>query len=55
MAQHKSLNGKLSDSQLIKLKAGLKSTEVTLKLPSNIVVDLMMRYCYQLINKFQSF
>ena len=55
MTQHKTLNGKFSNSQLIKLKAGIKSREVTLKLSSNVVFDLMMRNCYQLIHRFQSF
>ena len=55
MTQHKTLNGKFSNSQLIKLKAGIKSTEVTPKLSSDVVVDLMIRNLYQLIHKFQSF
>ena len=40
MAQYNSLTVKLSNSQLNKLKSGIKNgTEVTLKIPSNIVGD----------------
>ena len=40
MAQYNTLNVKLSNSQLTKLKSGLKNeTEVTLKLSSNVVGD----------------
>ena len=40
MAQYKTLNIKMSNSQLNKLKSGIKSdTEVTLKLSSNVAGD----------------
>ena len=40
MIQYNTLNVKLSNSQLNKLKSGIKNgTEVTLKIPSNIVGD----------------
>ena len=40
MTQYKTLHVKLSNSQLNKLKSGIKSgTEVTLKLSSNVVGD----------------
>ena len=40
MTQYNTLNGKLSNSQLNKLKSGIKNgTEVTLKLSSNVVGD----------------
>ena len=40
MTQYKPLNVKLSNSQLNKLKSGIKSgTEITLKIYSNVVVD----------------
>ena len=40
MTQYNALNVKLSDSQLNKLKSGIKNgTEVTLKLSSNVVGD----------------
>ena len=40
MAQYNSLTVKLSNPQLNKLKSGIKNgTEVTLKIPSNIVGD----------------
>ena len=40
MTQYNTLNVKLSNSQLIKLKSGIKnSTEVTLKISSNVVGD----------------
>ena len=40
MTQYNALNIKLSTSQLNKLKSGIKSgTEVTLKIPSNVVGD----------------
>ena len=65
MNQYKSLNVKLSNSQLNKLKSGMKkkkkkSTEVTLKLSSNLVGDSNLRIifritCYQVIHKFQRF
>ena len=37
MTQYNTLNARLSNSQLIKLKTGIKNTEVTLKLSSNVV------------------
>ena len=40
MTQYNTLNEKLSNSQLNKLKSGIKNgTEVTLKLSSNIIGD----------------
>ena len=40
MTQYNTLNVKLSNSKLNKLKSGMKnSTEVTLKLSSNVVGD----------------
>ena len=40
MTQYSTLNVKLSNSQLIKLKSGIKNgTEITLKLSSNVVGD----------------
>ena len=40
MTQYNTLNKKLSNSQLNKLKSGIKSsTEVTMKLLSNVVGD----------------
>ena len=40
MYQYNTLNAKLSNSQLNKLKSGIKSgTEITLKIYSNVVVD----------------
>ena len=40
MSQHNTLNVKLSNSQLTKLKSGIKNgTEVTLKLSSNLAGD----------------
>ena len=40
MTQYNTLNVKLSDSQLNKLKSGIKNgTEVTLKISSNIIGD----------------
>ena len=40
MTQYNTLNVKLSNSQLNKLKSGIKNgTEVTLKLSSNVFVD----------------
>ena len=40
MTQYKTLNVRLSNSQLNKLKSGMKNcTEVTLKKSSNIAVD----------------
>ena len=40
MTQYNTLNVKLSNSQLNKLKSGIKSnTEVTLKISSNVVGD----------------
>ena len=40
MYQYNTLNVKLSNSQLNKLKSGIKSgTEITLKIYSNVVVD----------------
>ena len=40
MTQYNTLNVKLSNSQLIKLKSGIKTgTEVTLKISSNVVGD----------------
>ena len=40
MTQYNTLNVKLSNSQLNKLKSGIKNgTEVTLKLSSNVVTD----------------
>ena len=40
MYQYNTLNVKLSNSQLDKLKSGIKSgTEITLKIYSNVVVD----------------
>ena len=40
MAQYNNLNVKLSNSQLTKLKSGIKNnTEVALKLSSNVVDD----------------
>ena len=40
MTQYKTLNIKLSNSQLNKLKSGIKNgTEVTLKISSNIIGD----------------
>ena len=40
MTQYNTLNGKLSNSQINKLKSGIKNgTEVTLKLSSNDVGD----------------
>ena len=40
MTQYNSLNVKLSNSQLNKLKSGIKNnTEVTLKISSNVVGD----------------
>ena len=40
MTQYKTLNVKLSNSQINKLKSGLKNgTKVTLKISSNVVGD----------------
>ena len=53
MTQYNILNVKLSNSQLNKLKLGVKNnTEVTLKLSSNIV-DILMRT--NIINLHTSF
>ena len=47
MSQHNALNVKLFNSQLSKLKSGLKkSTEVTLNLSSNVIVILTMRLIF---------
>ena len=44
MTQYNTLNVKLSNFQLNKLKSGMKNgTEVTLKISLNVVVILMMR------------
>ena len=49
MTQYNTLNAKLSNSQLNKLRSSIKnSTEVTLNLSSNVVI-LMMRLIF-LIN-----
>ena len=43
MTQYNTLNVKLSNSQLNKLKSGTKhGTEITLKLSSNVVGDLIL-------------
>ena len=62
MNQYNTLNVKLSNLQLNKLKSGMKkkSTEVTLNLSSNLVGDSNLRIifritCYQVIHKFQRF
>ena len=40
MTQYSTLNVKLSNSQLIKVKSGIKSnTEIVLKISSNVVAD----------------
>ena len=47
MTQYNTLNVKLSNSQLNKLKLGIKNgTEETLKISSNPVVILMMRIIF---------
>ena len=52
MTQYKTLNVKLSNSQINKLKSGLKNgTKVTLKISSNVVGDsndkiIFGRNCY---------
>ena len=44
MTQYNTLNVKLFNSQLNKLKSGIKNaTEVTLKITSNVVGDSKMR------------
>ena len=61
MTQYNTLNIKLSNSQLNKLKSRIKiGTEVTLKIPSNVVSDSNDGNNFQhklllLIQKFQSF
>ena len=43
MAQYNTLNVKLSNSPINKLKSGIKNgTEVTLKFSSNVVILMMM-------------
>ena len=61
MTQYNTLNVKLSNSQLNKLKLGMKNgTEVTLKISSNVAGDsndeisFLINY-YQLIHKFRGF
>ena len=50
MAQHNTLNIKLSNSQLYKLKSGIKNgTEVTFKLLSDIVGDSNDEYNFETI------
>ena len=47
MTQYNTLNVKLSNSQLTKLKSGIKNgIGVTLNLSSNVVGDLMMRLIF---------
>ena len=49
MAQHHTLNVKLSNSQLNKLKSGIKhGNEVTLKLPLNVIGDSNDEYNFPL-------
>ena len=50
MAQYKSLNVKLSDSQLNKLKSTIKNeTEVALRLSSNMIVDNESNFPHKLL------
>ena len=61
MTQYNTLNVKLSNSQLNKLKSGMKNgTEVTLKISSNVFGHYNYENnfgisCYYLIHKFQGF
>ena len=49
MTQYNSLNVKLSNSQLNKLKSGInKGTKVTLNLSSNALVILMIKLIFQI-------
>ena len=49
MIQYNTLNIKLSNSQLNKSKSGIKDgTEVTLKLSSMLLVNLMMRIIFRI-------
>ena len=50
MAQYNSLNVKLSDSQLNKLKSTIKNeTEVALRLSSNMIVDNESNFPHKLL------
>ena len=50
MTQYNTLNVKLSNSQLNKLKYGIKNnTEVTLKLSSNVVFDANDEHNFSLL------
>ena len=59
MTQHNTLNAKLSNSLLNKLKSAIKNgTEVTLNLPSNLIgnsIDETNFLHTQLVHKFQTF
>ena len=58
MTQYNSLNVKLSNSQLNKLKSAIKDeTEVVLRLSSNMIGDNETNFPHELllINKFQIF
>ena len=61
MTQYNTLNVKLSNSQLNKLKSAIKKgTEATLNLSSNLIGNWMIKLifhinCYYLIHKFQRF
>ena len=50
MTQHNSLNVKLSNPQLNKLKSAIKNqTEVVLRLPSNIIGDNQTNFPHELL------
>ena len=59
MTQYNSLNVKLSNSQLNKLKSAIKNkSEVVLRLSSNIIGDDETNFCHKLlslIDKLQIF
>ena len=59
MTQYNNLNVKLSNSELNKLKSGIKhGTEVNLNLSSNVTLMMSLIFhmnYYQLIHKFQGF
>ena len=49
MSQYNTLNVKLSNSQLNKLKSGIKNgSEVTLKISSNVLMILLMKIIFRI-------
>ena len=49
MSQYNTLNVKLSNSQLNKLKSGKKNgSEVTLKISSNVLMILLMKIIFRI-------